>query len=1036
MIQPRRAVDIPILSDGPRLQLQSAKKLLAYNKSTTERTILNEISHLLQLLEITDEIESETTVLAGRMDIFCYRLRTIIETKKVGKASTEVLNQLEAYIHAKILEDSNELPFEISEEQNRHWTGIITDGQIWHVWKYSNTPNANAQEYVREEPGTPEELLEFLSEKIFSEKPLGKPRIPQNPYDLFVDDHLKLTKIYDGLKGRSLKETDTKLDLWRDMLRASGMEPESKSGARKLFVKHSFLVSTARNVAHILTSSDPEKHFREVLADGFVSWIVQDPDGEDWQKAFLRKINEYDWRRQKGDVLRSVYEGFISAKDRKIFGEHYTPDWLAQLLVNETLDPEWLEASVKSANSQLPLKGVGVLDPTCGSGTFLYHAARKILESDAMKSLHLPPSRQAEIAVKLVNGIDIHPIAAEISRATLLRALPAPPPDGAKSVNVWQGDSLMAFQEKEEDDRTLLNVMRYEIREKNLCFQIPGTRSREIIIPLSFCESSNFNFDMDRLISFAKKNDVPTDILRKIPEEDRPALEKCYKDFVEIIADRGNSVWAWYVTNITAPLFLSKRKINRIVANPPWVPMNDIQVEYRKKELESIFKSEKLWVGGRQAANNDIAQLFVKTCRYTYLQEPTRNQASWIVKKSMLKAGQWKKFREWYEIETKTQIIDLEELEPFGVKGSKSPIAMFDRHSCTNITDLKKFQNEPLITTRLLNAKKKPSNYMNLEEAIKLFRFSISSSEISEMESFYKPSKWKWGVSIPPDVLIVLNTIEADPRDHANLQVTTKKSSKDIWQTINPQEGIIPKAWSNKICRPKNFYPFIISSRTTDIIMPMDQNRKICNSPEKTCAFWRKLESIYQKHKGPNQPEKLIQRLDYNGELTNQIEASCNPGKCVVIYPQSGAIMRATRMESKEHILEKSIYRSQFSTPKEAAYLVSLLNSPCLTEAFAESRQSDRHFHTQIWKCLPIPQFDRQNSDHNRLVELCEEAETAVQKWYDSDPGHTEYSQQTASKKIRVLLKGNGIFDQIDEIARRMLPDQATSQEEGTSYNP
>lgn len=47
-----------------------------------------------------------------------------------------------------------------------------------------------------------------------------------------------------------------------------------------------------------------------------------------------------------------------------------------------------------------------------------------------------------------------------------------------------------------------------------------------------------------------------------MPDEDRKALEKCHKKFQSIIESEGNSVWAWYVLNITAPLRLSERKVN------------------------------------------------------------------------------------------------------------------------------------------------------------------------------------------------------------------------------------------------------------------------------------------------------------------------------------------------------------------------------------------------------------------------------------------------------------------------------------------
>ncbi len=1040
MIQHRKTVGIQTLPDRTEMKQRSAKKLLTYSKRITERTILNELSHLLRLLGITD-IESEITVSTGRMDILCHQFRTIIETKKVGKASKEVLSQLEPYIHAKILEDSNELPFKIPEEQNRPWTGIITDGQIWHVWKYRNANNTpSAEKHTLDyRPRTPNDLLEFLSQKIFADKPLGKPRIPQNPYDLFVDDHQKLVKIYGGLKGRSLKETETKFDLWRDMLRASGMEPESKSESQKMFVKHSFLVSVARNVSQILASPEPEKEPHSVLADGFVSWIVQDPDGEDWQKAFLRKINEYDWRRQKGDVLRSVYEGFISSTDRKIFGEYYTPDWLAELLVNETLDPEWLEQSITAANSQLPLKGIGVLDPACGSGTFLYHSAQKILQSDAMKSLHLPLSRQAEIAVRLVNGIDIHPIATEISRATLLRALPAPPPDGTKSINVFQGDSLMTFQDKEDEDRKLLNQMTHEIREKNLVFQIPGTRSKEILIPLSFCESRNFNSEMDRLIAFAKQKKIPQDILESIPEPDRATLEQCCKNFADIISEKGNSVWAWYVTNITAPAFLSRRKVNRIVANPPWVRMGDIQVEYRKRELEQTFLSEGLWQGGKHASNNDIAQLFLKMGRQIYLQNPKTDPASWIVKKSYVKSPQWENFRNWYkDRKIEKYILDLQKIAPFGGGDAKISCVLFDLNSGFKTRKLDQFQKTTILSANKITKRVKILPSIKLNDALNLIEFSSASNKVSKKPSFYQNSKWKSGAATRPQVLVVIDKIEEIFNDPQNAEITTTKSTHVPWRALDAQKGIVPTSYIHKLCKSQDFYPFMISKNISNVIIPTDNQGILEECPVQSSDLWKRLDKIYRKRKGRKSPKTLLGCINYQRKISTQLESMDNL-QVQVIYSAAGDHMRSTRyFPSRDNpiILGEGCYFGRFLSDQEAAYIVSILNSPCLENAFVESRRSNRHFHTHIWEYLPIPQFDRQNSDHNRLAELCEEAETAVREWYDSNSEHSTYSQITASKRIRKLLKNNKIFDQIDEIVRRMLPNQATSQQEETSYNP
>ena len=44
---------------------------------------------------------------------------------------------------------------------------------------------------------------------------------------------------------------------------------------------------------------------------------------------------------------------------------------------------------------------------------------------------------------------------------------------------------------------------------------------------------------------------------------------------MKIIEDEGNSVWTWYAVNLAGPHQFAERKIDRIVANPPWVKLSD-----------------------------------------------------------------------------------------------------------------------------------------------------------------------------------------------------------------------------------------------------------------------------------------------------------------------------------------------------------------------------------------------------------------------------------------------------------------------------
>ncbi len=75
-------------------------------------------------------------------------------------------------------------------------------------------------------------------------------------------------------------------------------------------------------------------------------------------------IDEYDLSQIREDVLKGVYQQLIDPKDRHDLGEYYTPDWLCERIVNEMLPKHGYKA---------------VLDPSCGSGSFLRAAITHFL---------------------------------------------------------------------------------------------------------------------------------------------------------------------------------------------------------------------------------------------------------------------------------------------------------------------------------------------------------------------------------------------------------------------------------------------------------------------------------------------------------------------------------------------------------------------------------------------------------------------------------------------------------------------------------
>jgi SAM-dependent methyltransferase len=168
-----------------------------------------------------------------------------------------------------------------------------------------------------------------------------------------------------------------------------------------LFVRHALLVAVARVVARGVDASELQ---------GGLDWPLEVPGLMD---GLVDRLAGIDWVTGE-DVLGPLYAGLITAGQRKGAGEFYTPDWLALRVL----------ARVMHAGDR-------VMDPACGSGTFLFHAVRRALAE---------PGATIEGVVRRVRGVDLHPVAVVLARANYLLALGRP---AGVIVPIRQGDGMV-----------------------------------------------------------------------------------------------------------------------------------------------------------------------------------------------------------------------------------------------------------------------------------------------------------------------------------------------------------------------------------------------------------------------------------------------------------------------------------------------------------------------------------------------------------------------------------------------------------------
>lgn len=101
------------------------------------------------------------------------------------------------------------------------------------------------------------------------------------------------------------------------------------------------------------------------------------------------------------DYIKQMYEAVIPKELRHALGEYYTPDWLAE---------ETLNQAVLFYDSN---KSLRLIDPTCGSGTFLFKAIGKIRRN----------GENLQEILDTVCGIDINPLAVLTAKTNYLLAV-------------------------------------------------------------------------------------------------------------------------------------------------------------------------------------------------------------------------------------------------------------------------------------------------------------------------------------------------------------------------------------------------------------------------------------------------------------------------------------------------------------------------------------------------------------------------------------------------------------------------------------
>ncbi len=955
---------------------------------------------------ITDvQLERAVPEVSGRLDgllgrtVFEFKRNLRIERKD---AETQLLRYLE----------------DRQRETGEHFVGITTDGAAFWVYELQKGALERIGEYVPDR-NKPRELLVWLDGAIALDHEIAPEpeavRIELGRGSLtYHMARARLQAAWDAVKD--VPDVQLKRRLWADLLaRVYGTRIE----ADDLFLQHTYLTIVAKTMASsVLGIADQEpadllsgRRFQEAgilgaVESDFFDWVLEAPGHDDLIRRIERQVGRFRLRDVQHDVMKVLYESLIDPETRHDLGEYYTPDWLAELMCERVIDR--------------PLEQ-RVLDPSCGSGTFLFHGVRRYLAAAAAAGLS--PAEQLSGCCNHVFGVDVHPVAAIIARVTYLMALGpdllTSPGRPQVSLPVYVGDSLQWNVE------TVMTGRSVEIPAEGKIVRFPQSVTAEI---------ATFETVLQGMLDHARTSAQSGAFrawLERVPgvdAGDHDALVATYADLEWLYQHDRDGIWGYVARNLSRPLWLStpEHRPDVLIGNPPW-----LSYRFMDKATQDRFKRESerrgVWAGGRFATHQDLSGYFFARSAELYLNGGGR--MAFVMPFASMSRGQFAGFRKgWFAGGPSSQPLERFATVRFeeGWTFDESVQPLFPVPCCVLIARLT--ETGPLPATVTAYQGHLEQRDAPLTTALERLRSSTdpwpSDVNTDTAASPYK-AKFLNGATVFPRMMFLIERLAAGRlgTSASTPAVRSHRSNqeKPPWKTLPGLEGMVESVFLRSLYLGESIAPFRLLQPQESVIpwdgqslVLLDEAHAAAKGYVHLAQWLRQLELLWRERSSGRMT--LLEQLDYFGKLTAQLP----PAPLRVVYGASGSLLAAAVLGESQGVCEHSLYWAEVNTRAEAQYLTAILNSETLRARIeklqATGQWGTRHFDKYVFEA-PIPRFNPRDALHKELAAKAEHAETVAA----AVPLKLDEHFTRTRGRIRDALKADGVSCDIDALVARLL---------------
>ena len=855
--------------------------------------------------------------------------------------------------------------------------------------------------------------------------------------DAFRAGNLLLQEAYDA--HRDNPTVAVKRRLWQDLLQVSLGKGAATAGNKSdwLFIRHTYITSLIAVIMQQQLLGDVARHASErpdallkgrILAEQSDLHGVVDADLFTWptevgENTYLCEIarvaEQFDWTQGAKEVAPTLYQNVISQEERQRLGEYYTPRWLAKEITETVVDD--------------PLNQ-RVLDPSCGSGTFIETAVERILS----RAGELSATERLQKLQQNVVGIDIHPVAVQLAKATwvmaaadTIRAARAEGAGtGAVSAPIYLGDSMQLRY----DTGTLSARQSIELETRET---LPGHTAPVIFsIPK---ELARQQADIDQLISeMATAIDEGRDAEHvadgyEMSDDCRQSVKAVATAMRQLHAADRNHVWAYYIRNMIRPAVIAEEKVDCIIGNPPWLTYGKSADIIRQELREMSEQRYQIWGGGKLAPHQDIATLFYTRCAELY----AKSQAiiGMVMPHSALRTGQHLKWRSGNykrkggrnapSIGLNLRVHepwDLDNVVPefFEMPGS----VVFAEYTASET-------GKPLApgTVQVWRGNWQ-ENYAGITRTSEALhhddgKFKSPYAELSSQGPTIFDRRLFFVVTVPHTVMLpVANTTNVKPR------LGNQDKMKYDGQ-LNHLDGGVHNDHLFDVYLGECVAPYVALDPLKAVLpvlrstMTMPLNHDDCEDDKhNACRLevadlhstmqrrWNNASEMYRDAHRSQAIKDLYDRLNYHNILTNQLgylqRAFAGNGGVRLAYTTSGRPTAAI-IRDNHAIVDSVLFQTVCRSEGEARYVLAVINSAELAsraKPFCPTNWAKeiRHFHKHGWK-LPIPRYAAADPLHARLSELGKAAEQECAAIIANGDILTKPAGKAQSDAARLLLR-------------------------------